>query len=120
MISGNEELLGQMIWNILDNAIKYTPADGKVKVLIKKSYTRAEIVIADTGIGIPAESLTSIFTRFYRVEQSHSREIAGSGLGLAISKWITELHKGKIIVNSQIDKGSEFVVMLPLTIVANS
>jgi len=114
MAVGNEELIGQMIWNLLDNAIKYTPEKGKIGVQVKKTDSRAEITVADTGIGIPPESVSKIFTRFYRVEQSHSREIAGSGLGLAISKWIADLHKGEISIHSRVNKGSEFIIHLPL------
>lgn len=114
MISGNEELICQMIWNILDNAVKYTDKKGSIKVRIRKSGPEAFIIVTDTGIGIPPDSLSEIFTRFYRVEQSHSREVAGSGLGLSISKWIAVLHKGDIIVSSRLNEGSEFTIHLPL------
>ena len=113
-VNGNEELVGQMIWNILDNAIKYTPAKGKVWIRTEKQDQNVIVAIQDTGIGIPQEAWSKIFTRFYRAEQSHSREVVGSGLGLAISKWIAELHKGSISVQSQVDNGSTFTVTLPL------
>jgi len=71
------------------------------------------IKISDTGIGIPESEINKIFTRFYRVEQSHSREIGGSGLGLSISKWIAELHKGNITAESVVNKGSEFTIIMP-------
>lgn len=114
MINGNEELISQMIWNILDNAVKYTNAKGNIRITVAKSGSVASIKFIDTGIGIPPDSLPKIFTRFYRVEQSHSREIVGSGLGLAISKWIAVLHKGDIKVSSQVNEGSVFTVYLPI------
>ena len=69
--------------------------------------------IKDTGTGIPTKDLNKIFDRFYRVDKSRSRNLGGSGLGLSICKWIVELHKGKIIVESKLDKGSIFIVKIP-------
>jgi len=112
-IKGNEELINQMIWNIMDNAIKYTPANGEVKIHAKLLNNNVNIKISDTGIGIPESEINKIFTRFYRVEQSHSREIGGSGLGLSISKWIAELHKGNITAESIVNKGSDFTIIMP-------
>ncbi len=112
-INGDEELISQMIWNILDNAVKYTDPGGMIGIRTEKSDSNILIVIKDTGIGIPHDSISKIFTRFYRVEQSHSREVTGSGLGLAISKWIAVLHNGDILVNSKLNEGSEFTIVLP-------
>lgn len=113
-INGDEELISQMIWNILDNAVKYTDPEGMIGIRTEKSDSKILIVVKDTGIGIPQDSISKIFTRFYRVEQSHSREVTGSGLGLAISKWIAVLHNGDILVNSKLNEGSEFTIVLPV------
>lgn len=112
-VRGNEELIGQMIWNLIDNAVKYTPEKGRIMIALKDTDTGIKVSVSDNGIGIPEQEISKIFTRFYRVEQSHSREISGSGLGLAISKWVAELHKGEITVTSTPGKGSEFTVRLP-------
>ena len=114
-IQGNEELLIRLLWNLIDNAIKYTPTKGKVRISLKREDSTALFVIADTGIGIDADEIPKIFDRFYRVDKSRSRKLGGSGLGLSISKWIVELHGGSISVESEIDKGSTFTVALPLT-----
>ena len=113
VLNGNEDLLGQMIWNLVDNAVKYTPNDGRISLTVSGTEKSVRVSVKDNGVGIPVDELSKIFTRFYRVEQSHSREIGGSGLGLAISKWIAELHKGEIKVTSTLGKGSEFIVNLP-------
>jgi signal transduction histidine kinase len=110
-IRGNEDLLGQMIWNLIDNAVKYTQDNGRIMISLRGTDKSVEVSVRDNGIGIPQEEIAKIFTRFYRVEQSHSREIAGSGLGLAISKWVAELHKGEIKVTCTPGKGSEFIIL---------
>ena len=109
----------QVLTNLLSNAIKFTDAGEVVLGVQCESPSGDDVVlhfaVTDTGIGIPGESLSKIFTRFYRAEQSHSREVVGSGLGLAISKWIAELHKGNITVSSEVNKGSTFTITLPLS-----
>jgi len=104
----------QILINLIDNAIKYTPAGGRVNVTITNEADQAVIEVADTGQGIPTEALPHIFDRFYRVDKSRSREHGGSGLGLAIAKSICELHDGRISVESKEDKGSTFRITLPL------
>jgi signal transduction histidine kinase len=113
IINGNEDLLGQMIWNLIDNAVKYTGKNGEISINMSASDGKVMVSVKDNGPGIPEDELPKIFTRFYRVEQSHSREIAGSGLGLAISKWVAELHSGEIKVASTPGEGSEFTIILP-------
>ena len=111
---GNEELLIRLMWNVADNAIKYTPAGGRVTMSLEKSGDNAVITVEDTGLGIPVDDIPKIFNRFYRVAKSRSRELGGSGLGLAICKWIVELHGGFIRVHSEVKKGSRFIIRLPL------
>jgi len=112
-IQGNEELIFRLLWNIIDNAIKYTPEGGNVNIVLKGDKKKVTIRVHDTGIGIPAEETPKIFDRFYRVDKSRTRILGGSGLGLAICKWIVELHKGEIRVESEEGKGSEFTMVLP-------
>jgi signal transduction histidine kinase len=100
--------------NILDNAIRYTPAPGTVSLSLRREGQMAIVTITDTGIGIPAKDIPFIFERFYRVDKSRSRAEGGSGLGLAICRHIAEAHGGKIEVESQIGAGSTFSVWLPL------
>lgn len=110
---GDEDMLRRMILNLLDNAIKYTPADGAVGVKLVGEAARAKIIVEDTGIGIPAEAAAHIFERFYRVDKSRSRADGSSGLGLAIARWVAEAHNGAIHLISQPGHGSTFTVTLP-------
>ncbi len=114
VIKGNEELLVRLLWNLIDNAIKYTPSKGKVTINLLKKDGKAIVRVKDTGIGIPKAEIPKIFDRFYRVDKSRSRKLGGSGLGLAICKWIVELHHGQISVKSKVHQGSQFEVVLPL------
>jgi len=104
----------QILINLVDNAIKYTPEGGKIGVRVFRNNGCAIIEVADTGHGIPAEALPLIFNRFYRVDKARSRETGGSGLGLAIAKSICELHGGHISVESSVGTGSRFRVEIPL------
>lgn len=113
-IQGDELRLRQMFLNLISNAVKYTPAPGKVEISLRVDGDDAVIVVADTGIGIPARHLPHIFDRFYRIDEARNREAGGAGLGLAIVKWIVDAHEGKIEIASTPGQGSEFVVRLPL------
>ncbi len=113
-ILGDPDRLKQLIINLLDNALKYTPAGGKVSMSLSKTDGEAEIVIADTGIGIPAEDLPRVFDRFYRVDKARSRNLGGSGLGLSIAYWIAQAHRGNIEVTSEVGEGSVFRIKLPI------
>ena len=113
-IRGDKVKLRQLFLNLIDNAIKYNNEFGKVEISLYKENKTAIFVITDTGIGIPKESINKIFERFYRVDKARSRELGGSGLGLAIAKWIVDLHKGTIEVNSELGKGSTFIIKFPI------
>lgn len=111
---GDRGRLRQLFLNLIDNAIKYTPEGGSVTVTVAKQDGMALFRVADTGIGIPPEDIPKIFDRFYRVDKARSRAMGGTGLGLSIAKWIAELHRGTIIVESVPQKGSVFTVRLPV------
>jgi len=104
----------QVIINLMDNAIKYTPKGGKISLNLKMDKNNVVILISDTGIGIPEKDLPFVFDRFYRVDKARSREQHSSGLGLAICKWIIEAHGGKIEIESVVNKGTTIKVMLPI------
>jgi len=114
VVKGDEARLRELFMNLLDNAIRYTPATGIVSLSLRREGQMAVVAITDTGIGIPAEDMPFIFERFYRVDKSRSRAEGGSGLGLAICRHIAEAHEGKIEVESQMGAGSTFSVWLPL------
>lgn len=103
----------QSVYNITDNAIKYTPAGGVVKITLKNEGDFCRIEIADNGIGIPKNDVDKVFDRFYRVDKARSRESGGTGLGLSIVKDMVELHKGKILVDSKEGEGTTFILILP-------
>jgi signal transduction histidine kinase len=110
----DKERIGQLLLIFLDNAIKYTPSAGKVYIGIESSVKKSgiEIIVKDTGIGIPDEDQELIFERFYRVDKTRSRDIGGTGLGLSIAKWIIVSHGGSVRVKSQ-GEGTTFTILLP-------
>ena len=114
VVTGDAVKLQQVIYNVIDNAIKYTPRGGEVHCALSRSGRMAVIRIADTGEGIPAEDLPHIFDRFYRVDKARSRETGGTGLGLSIVKQIVVSHGGTITPESEIGKGTTFTIQLPL------
>jgi signal transduction histidine kinase len=116
IVNGDKVKLRQLFINILENAVRYTPADGVVSVSLVKKDENALATISDTGIGIPPEHLPHIFERFYRVDKARSKADGGVGLGLAIAQYIAESHKGTIEVESQVGKGTTFTVTIPLKI----
>jgi two-component system phosphate regulon sensor histidine kinase PhoR len=105
---GDRDRLEQVMVNLLDNAIKYTPSGGKVSVAAYMESGAIRIDVADTGIGIPVKDLPRIFERFYRVDKARSRELGGTGLGLAIVKHIIQGHGTRVWVESDFGKGSRF------------
>lgn len=113
-VAGDEEQLYRLVVNLVTNAIQYTPASGKVTLLLDYDDRYARIQVRDTGIGIVPEDQSRIFDRFYRVSSDRSRETGGSGLGLAIARSIAEAHCGAITVKSELEKGSIFIIQLPL------
>ncbi len=113
-LTGDKELITRMILNLLDNAVKYTPAGGEISLALTRQNGNAEIVVRDTGIGIPEADRPRIFDRFYRVDKARSRALGGAGLGLSIVRWIVEVHGGEIHIDSSPGRGSTFTVDLPL------
>jgi len=112
-LAGDADRLAQVFTNLLDNAIKHTPAGGKVTLAATATPGWVEASVGDTGPGIPAEDLSRIFERFYQVDKSRARR-AGVGLGLTISKEILEAHGGSLRAESVVGLGSRFIARLPL------
>jgi len=116
MVEGDPARLKQVIVNLLDNAIKYTPAGGRVRLSVQREPGYAVLEVTDDGIGIPAEALPHVFKRFFRVDGSRSREQGGAGLGLAIVKSICSAHGADIEVISTVGRGSTFRLRQPLAV----
>src|SRR5215212_1520136 len=113
-LNGDEELIRRMILNLLDNAVKYTPAGGEISLALVRQNGNAEIVVRDTGMGIPEAAQPRVFDRFYRVDKARARAMGGAGLGLSIAQWIVEVHGGEIKLVSTPGHGSTFTVVLPM------
>ncbi|HEX2373176.1 MAG TPA: ATP-binding protein [Actinomycetota bacterium] len=112
---GDRAQLGLLLSNLLDNALRYTPAKGTVCVRLDATESRAVIQVSDTGQGIPARELSRVFERFYRVDKARARQTGGTGLGLAIVRHVAEAHGGTVRVDSELGRGSTFTVSLPVT-----
>ena len=113
---GDEDLLRQMLLNLVDNAVKFTPRNGAVELSLERREHEYLLSVADTGPGIPAEARHHIFERFYRVDKARTRaEDGGAGLGLAIARWIARAHDGNIELGDSGDTGARFIVRLPFT-----
>jgi two-component system, OmpR family, phosphate regulon sensor histidine kinase PhoR len=113
-LRGDRAQLGLLVSNLLDNALRHTPAKGTVHVRLEAAEGRAVIQVADTGEGIPAGELSRVFERFYRVDKARARQTGGTGLGLAIVRHVAEAHGGTVRVDSELGRGSSFTVSLPL------
>ncbi len=114
-VQGDEDRIGQVLLNLIGNALQYTSPGGQVQITAYRQETAAHIIITDTGIGIAAEHLPFLFTRFYRVDKSRSRAGGGSGIGLTIAKHLVEAHSGRVWAESQgLGKGSDFGFSLPI------
>jgi len=115
---GDEDLMRQMMLNLLDNAIKYTPAGGSIRLSLTRKEEKYFIEVSDTGTGIPAEAQLRIFERFYRTDKARSRSEgaggSGAGLGLAIARWIAESHEGNLELIRSDKSGSAFIASFPI------
>jgi PAS domain S-box-containing protein len=121
MVSGDPTRLQQVVWNLLTNAIKFTPKEGKVDVILERVNSHVELTVHDSGIGIPAEHLPVIFDRFRQVDSSTTRSYGGLGLGLAIVKQLVELHGGSVHAKSEGEgKGTTFIIHLPVSPIRGS
>ena len=112
MLKGVPTVLSEIVYNLVDNALKYNKEGGSVTVTVAPVDGKATLVVEDTGIGISKEDQSRVFERFYRVDKSHSKEIGGTGLGLSIVKHGVELHKGKLSVESEVGKGTRITVRI--------
>ena len=109
----DRERIIQVVMNLLSNALRYTPPNGRVEVETFETESESILRVKDTGIGIPEEELPYIFERFYRTDKSRNRKTGGTGIGLTIAKSIVESHGGKFTVESTVGEGSRFTVLLP-------
>ena len=112
---GDADLLKQLLLNLVDNALTYTPPGGHVVLSLYVVEGQARLTVQDTGPGIPPAEVARIFERFYRLDRARSRRSGGAGLGLAIARWIAEADGGRIGVQSPVGQGSTFTVVLPLS-----
>jgi PAS domain S-box-containing protein len=120
-VSGDPSRLQQVLWNLLNNAVKFTPADGKIELLLERANSRIEITVSDTGAGIKPEFLPHVFERFRQADASITRRHGGLGLGLSIVKQLIELHGGSVRAKSAGEgHGATFIVTLPLLVVKDS
>lgn len=113
VFQARQDMIEQVLINLLDNAIKYSYEEGLIRIIISSQQDNIVLQVIDQGIGIPAESLTRLFERFYRVDKARSRQVGGTGLGLSIVKHIVESHHGRVLVESQENRGTIFTVILP-------
>jgi signal transduction histidine kinase len=113
MIRGEPDYLISICLNLLDNAIKYTPELGQIRLQATAQTDGVQIVVSDTGVGIDPQYLPHLFDRFYRVASDRARASGGTGLGLAIAYEVVRLHGGSLSVTSQIDFGTTFTIIFP-------
>ena len=113
VVNGVRQVLGEMVYNLCENAVKYNRPGGRVWVDVRQAADHVELCVKDTGIGIPAAEQGRIFERFYRVDKSHSKAVGGTGLGLSIVKHIVDCHNGTISLRSELGHGTEITILLP-------
>jgi signal transduction histidine kinase len=106
--------MAQVLGNLLDNAVKYTPEGGSIRISAWQEGDSVCLSVADTGVGIPEEDLPHVFERFYRADKARSRRLGGTGLGLAIVREIVAAHGGRVSVTSSVGQGSTFTVEMPV------
>ena len=120
-VFGDPNRLQQVVWNLLTNAVKFTPKGGKIDVLVERVNSHVEITVHDSGIGISPEFLPHLFERFRQADSSTTRKFGGLGLGLSIVKQLVELHGGTVTAESAGEgKGATFIVSLPLRAVRDA
>jgi two-component system phosphate regulon sensor histidine kinase PhoR len=113
-IAADRRRLAEVLQNLLDNAVQYTPSGGRIVVSASSEGNEVTFTVSDTGIGIPQVDQPRIFERFYRVDVARSREVGGTGLGLSIAKHLVEAHRGRIWVESEVGQGSKFHFSVPV------
>jgi signal transduction histidine kinase len=113
ILRADRDKISQVVTNLVSNALKYTPEGGQVRVRVRAAEHSTELIVSDSGKGIPPEDLPYIFERFYRADRSRNRLTGGLGLGLTITKAIVEAHRGTVEVVSEVDRGTTFTVSLP-------
>jgi signal transduction histidine kinase len=114
LIDGDRTYLPQVFHNLIDNAIKFTPKEGNITIFASVEENKVNIVIGDTGIGIAENDIPALFTKFYQIDSSSTRNYGGNGLGLYISKVIVESHNGKIWIESEEGTGTDVHISLPI------
>jgi signal transduction histidine kinase len=114
MVRGEKDRLLEVINNLLDNAIKFSPVGGKISIKAWNEAENVHLTVSDNGIGIPKEIIPKLFMRFYQVDASSSRKYGGTGLGLYITKTIIDIFGGKIWIESEVEKGTTVHVLLPI------
>ncbi|MEH7458366.1 ATP-binding protein [Bacillus sp. JJ1127] len=112
-VIGDKERITQLLYILIDNAVKYNKQGGSVYLKVHQKGKIVEMIVEDTGIGIPKEQLPRIFDRFYRIDKARSRDLGSNGIGLSIAKWIAESHGGTIHVESEVGRGTTFRLQLP-------
>jgi signal transduction histidine kinase len=112
-VFADRERVHQVLFNLLDNAVRFTPEGGRVTVSASRHNGSVDVAVADTGPGIAAEDLPRVFERFFRVDESRSRDDGGTGIGLAIARSVVEAHGGRIWAESEPGRGSTFTFELP-------
>ncbi|MGZ5022040.1 MAG: sensor histidine kinase, partial [Chthoniobacterales bacterium] len=114
VISADEHRLQEVIYNLLDNAVKYSQPEGKIRLQAERVDHSVRISVSDEGVGIPARDLPRIFERFYRADKARSRQLGGTGLGLSIVKHIAQLHGGSVEAASEPGHGTTISIVLPV------
>ena len=114
VIAADEHRLQEVVYNLLDNAVKYSQPEGRITVHAERLGDNVRISVADEGIGIPTRDLPRIFERFYRADKARSRQLGGTGLGLSIVKHIAQLHGGSVDAHSEVGQGTNIAVTFPI------
>ena len=113
-VTADKDMINQVIYNLVDNAVKFTPEGGYIEVSSKSDAEKVIVKIRNSGKGVPSEEIDKIFERFYKIDKSRSYDVKGAGMGLYIVKTIIELHGGQITARSEVGEYTEFIFQLPL------